>query len=106
MISRWLSTVSLTVVLTGLASAFAGEVPPPANAAAKFRWDAGRGELTVEYHGGTILTASVAAKDAAGKYTAVVFRPGDKIVSEIVRSIPTGSCRNSMVACSTRGLTR
>ena len=67
MISRWLSTVSLTVVLTSLASAVAGEVPPPANAAAKFRWNAGRSELTVEYHGGTILTASVAAKDAAGK---------------------------------------
>ncbi len=42
MISRSLSAVSLTVVLTGLASAVAGEVPPPANAAAKFRWDVAR----------------------------------------------------------------
>jgi len=49
MISRWLSTVSLTVVLTGLASAVAGEVPPPANAAAKFRWDTGHGNTGVEH---------------------------------------------------------
>jgi len=33
----------------------------------------GRGELTVEYHGFRILTASVTAKDADGKRVAVNF---------------------------------
>jgi len=73
MISRWLPTVSLVVVLVGFASAAAKDVAPPANAAANARWDAAKGELTVEYHGTTILTASVTAKDAGGKSVAVDF---------------------------------
>ena len=74
MISRWLPLVSVVVVLTGVASAAAQDVAPPANAAANARWDAAKGELTVEYHDTTILTASVTAGDADGKSVAVEFR--------------------------------
>jgi len=66
-------TVSLVVVLTGFASAAAGDVAPPANAAAQAHWDGAKGELSVEYHGSTILTARVAAKDADGRSAAVRF---------------------------------
>ena len=71
MISRWLPTVSLIVVLTGFSSTAAKEAAPPANAVAKAHWDAAEGKLTLEYNGTTILTASVAAKDSGGKSVAV-----------------------------------
>jgi len=84
MISRWLPTVSLIVVLTGVGSAAAGDVAPPANAAAGARWDAARGELTVEYHGTIILTAGVTARDADGKSVAVRFASNADTVEEKV----------------------
>ena len=41
-------------------------VPPP-NAPAEIKWDAATGKLTLNYHGGVILDATVRAEDAAGK---------------------------------------
>jgi len=93
MIARWLPTLSLAVVLTGFTSAAAKDVVPPANAAANARWDAGKGELTVEYHGTTILTASVTAKDADGKSVAVEFESkagtADEKVEQTLAFSPT-----------------
>ncbi len=72
MMSRCLLTLTVTAVLVGFVSA-AEQVAPPANAPANAQWDAAKGELTIEYHGATILTASVTARDADGKDVGVAF---------------------------------
>ena len=82
MISRWLPMLSLIAVLAGFASAVAEDVVPPANAPAHARWDAAKGELTIEYHGTTILTASVTANDADGQRVAVEFASKAHTVEE------------------------
>jgi len=84
MIPRWLFTVSLAVVLAGVALDAAGDVTPPANAAAKARWNPATSELTVEYHGTTILTAGIAAEGAGGKSVAVQFNSKTDTVDEKV----------------------
>ena len=42
-------------------------VTPPTNEPADVKWDAGTGKLTLSYHGGVILGATVRAEDATGK---------------------------------------
>ena len=64
--------------------------PPPVKPARQ--WDAAKGELTVEYHGLTILTASVTAKDADGKSVAVKFESKADTADEKVEQILTGYC--------------
>lgn len=67
MLSRMLPSVGLAVALAAITStAFGRDVTPPQNAPANARWDAATGQVTLEYHGSTILTASVRAKDADG----------------------------------------
>ena len=41
--------------------------PDSTNAAATAKWDADKGELTLEYHGIRILSATVTAENADGK---------------------------------------
>ncbi|MEI7908081.1 MAG: alpha-galactosidase [Verrucomicrobiota bacterium] len=56
------------MTLLVLAAGAAGQptaVAPPANAPAEVKWDAGVGKLTLRYHGGVILDATVRAADAA-----------------------------------------
>jgi len=53
-------------VLVGATLARAAEAPPP-NEAAKVDWNADSGRLKIEYHGGTILDATVTAEGADGK---------------------------------------
>jgi hypothetical protein len=48
-------------------NAAAPAVTPPPNAPAAVKWDAASGKLTLNYHGGVILDATVRAEDAAGK---------------------------------------
>jgi len=59
-------------ILTGacglacLAAATAAPAPPP-NQPAEVKWDAATGKLALEYHGGTILAATVRAENADGQ---------------------------------------
>ncbi|MHC4180604.1 MAG: hypothetical protein ACYSWU_24155, partial [Planctomycetota bacterium] len=74
MLSRLLATLSLFFALTAFASADPPQdVAPPPNAPATAEWNAAKGELTLEYHGSRILTATVTAKDADGTSVAVKF---------------------------------
>ena len=71
---RMLPSVSLAVALVAITPiAFGKDVSPPQNAPAKARWDVASGKLTLEYHGTTILSATVTASDANGKSVAVKF---------------------------------
>lgn len=81
--------MSLAVVLTGFASAAAKDVASPVNAAANAHWDAAKGELAVEYHGFTVLTAGVTAKDADGKTVAVHLESKADTVDEKVEQTLT-----------------
>lgn len=57
----------LSVALAAVCrSAEAGTVPPPPNAPAAVEWKVGDGRLTLRYHGGVILDATVRAEDASG----------------------------------------
>jgi len=72
MLARSLFTVTLIGSLTCFVSTvFGKDVAAPPNAAATAQWDAAKGELTLEYHGGTILRAVVRARNADGKSVAV-----------------------------------
>ena len=67
-----LPPTSLLTALTLLALAPWGSgqqaaVSPPANSPAEVKWNAGTGRLTLGYHGGVILDATVRAADATGK---------------------------------------
>ena len=70
MLSRLLSTLSVLFVLAAVVSPGSSQeaAPPPQNAA---HWDAAKGQLTLDYHGITIFSATVTAKDADGKAVAV-----------------------------------
>lgn len=75
------------LAVTGAAGVFclastvgAGETTPPANAPAAVEWNAATGKLNLNYHGGTILEAAVAAEDAQGNRlegAPVKLEPGD-----------------------------
>jgi len=84
---RQLSLLTISVVLADASWAVAQEfIEPPANAPAKAEWNAEQGRLTLRYHGGVILDATVHAEDAAGRElmgVAVKLEPaetlGDKV---------------------------
>jgi hypothetical protein len=60
-------------VLGGGAWAAASETTePPPSAPAEVGWNAGQGRLSLRYHGGVILEATVGAEDAAGRALAGV----------------------------------
>jgi hypothetical protein len=85
MLSRLLATLSLFFALTAFASADPPQdVAPPPNAPATAEWNAAKGELTLEYHGSRILTATVTAKDADGTSVAVKFDSKADTVEEKV----------------------
>ena len=65
-----LPTAVALLVLATAAPARQG-IAPPDNGPATVAWDAASGRLTLEYHGGAILSATVTANDAAGKAVAV-----------------------------------
>ncbi len=63
----------VSVVLAGLSSVVAGEaIEPPPNGPATVEWDAGKGRLSLRYHGATVLEAAIGAEDAAGRAVAGV----------------------------------
>jgi len=70
---RSLLALSLVAAIACVASAAEKNPPAPANAPAGVQWDAAKGELTLEYHGGTILRATVTATDADGKSVGVTL---------------------------------
>ena len=84
---RQLSLLTISVVLADASWVVAQEfIEPPANAPAKAEWNAEQGRLTLRYHGGVILDATVHAEDAAGRElmgVAVKLEPaetlGDKV---------------------------
>ena len=87
-----LPSVSLAVALAAISStAFGKDVTPPQNAPGNVQWDAATGQLTFEYHGSTILTASVAAKDADGETVAVRFESKADTADEKVEQTLTFS---------------
>jgi len=61
-----LASLLLPLIASSAATAEEGVTPPP-NAPATVQWDAATGKLTLNYHGGTILEATVKAEDAEGK---------------------------------------
>jgi len=61
-----LASLLLPLIASSAATAEEGVTPPP-NAPAAVQWDAATGKLTLNYHGGTILEATVKAEDAEGK---------------------------------------
>lgn len=68
--------LTLAISLVGPTSpVFSQEVVPPPNTPAASQWDAARGELTLDYHGVRILSATVTAKDANGNSVAVDIDP-------------------------------
>ena len=70
MLPRPLVTLSLVAALAGASWAVAQEaIEPPPNAPATVEWNAGEGRLTLRYHGGVVLDALVATRDAYGKET-------------------------------------
>ncbi len=84
MLSRSLLTLSLVVSLAGASGvAAAAKVEPPANAAAKVKWDAGKGKVTVTYHGTVVLDATVTASRTGVESFDVTMQPtvtkGEKI---------------------------
>ena len=74
MLSRSLFAMTLIAGLTSFVSTiYAQDVAPPPNAPATADWDAATGQLQLKYHGATILSAAVTAKDADGTSVAVKF---------------------------------
>ncbi len=70
--SLWIVVfLALTTVLAGSVRFSLGSSPknvaPPPNAPASAQWDDAKGELTLEYHGTIILSATVTAKAPDGK---------------------------------------
>ena len=65
---RQLSLLAISAVLAGASWAAAQKkIEPPANAPAAVEWNAGKGTLSLRYHGTVILDAVVAAQDKDGK---------------------------------------
>ncbi|MCX7427055.1 MAG: hypothetical protein NTW96_15705 [Planctomycetia bacterium] len=79
--------VLVLAVLGGAALAAAPETTePPPNAPGTVEWNAGEGRLSLRYHGGAILEATVGAEDASGRAAAGVevkleptVTPGEKV---------------------------
>ena len=66
-IRRCLFTAVCMILTAGISRAVAKhEIEPPANAPAKVEWSAGKGKLSLRYHGTIILDATIRAEDTEG----------------------------------------
>jgi hypothetical protein len=97
-----LTAVAL-LALTAAAPARQG-IAPPDNGPATVAWDAASGRLTLEYHGGAILSATLTANDAAGKAVAVKLdqqtdRKDDKVTQNLTFT-PDGPDQGVMLTLS------
>ncbi|MHC4633362.1 MAG: hypothetical protein ACYS9C_19125, partial [Planctomycetota bacterium] len=64
---RCLLTAVCMILTAGIRWAVAEhEAEPPANAPAKVEWSAGKGHLSLRYHGTLILDATIRAEEADG----------------------------------------
>ncbi|MCX6997014.1 MAG: hypothetical protein NTV49_07980 [Kiritimatiellaeota bacterium] len=55
----WLVVTMLAALSAAHGAAAAETLTPPPNAPAAVQWDAGKGRLSLSYHGGVILDATV-----------------------------------------------
>ena len=90
--------VHMGPVLAALASAGWAAAPetvaPPPNTPATVEWNTGQGRLSLRYHGGVILEATVGAEDAAGRAVKGVeiklettVTPGEKVEQRLKLSL-------------------
>jgi len=90
MFQRPVTSFSLFFALSTFApAALARPEGPPPNAAARADWDAAKGTLTLDYHGGRILDAVVTANDSRGKSVPVQFAPEVKTADDKVEQTLT-----------------
>ncbi len=67
---RGVLSVALVTAGAGVSGAAERVVEPPPNAPAAAAWNAGKGSLSLRYHGGEIFEATVGAEDASGRAVA------------------------------------
>ena len=83
--SRSFFTLTLAISLVApMSPVFSQEAPPPSNAPAAAQWDAARAELTLDYHGVRILSATITAEDADRDSVAVSFHASTNASDERV----------------------
>lgn len=79
-------SLCLSAFVVAASIATAAESPPP-NEPTSVQWDAGSGRLTLEYHGGAILQATVTAKDAGGQTVPVTLDKKDETQNDKVGQV-------------------
>jgi len=92
---RHLYHAAILIALANAAWAAAPEtIEPPPNASGTVEWNAGEGRLSLRYHGGVILEATVGGEDAAGRaVTGAEVRlepavtPGEKVEQRLKLSL-------------------